>query len=353
MRAARLIAPALVALVTSPAVAAPNVVASIKPLHSLVAAVMDGVGEPALLVQGAASPHGFSLRPSDAAALENADIVFWVGENLETFLPGPLATLSGDATAVEMLEIEGLTLLETREGGLFEAHSHDHDNETIDDHHAGDDDHADHDDGADDDHDHDDHAHEDHAHDDDAHEEHAHDAHDHDHGGINGHIWLDTQNARLMVAAITDALIEADPENAEIYNANGLALSQDLSALEDEISATLDPLAGTPYFVFHDAYHYFGARFGVEATGSFTVNPEIAPGAGRLSEIQDTLAETGATCVFTEPQFSPALVETIADATGARIGVLDPLGADLADGPELYPQLIRNLAANLADCLSS
>ncbi|WP_404400142.1 zinc ABC transporter substrate-binding protein ZnuA [Pelagibacterium halotolerans] len=343
-RAAPLITPAFIALVTSPAVAAPNVVASVKPIHSLVAAVMEGVGEPALLVDGAASPHGFSLKPSDAAELEDADLVFWVGEGLEAFLPGPLETLAGDATAVEMMEIEGLTVLETREGGLFEGHDHDHDNETIDDHHDGNDDHDDHHDDAGDEHGHDEDGHD--------HEEHAHDEHD-EHGGVDAHIWLDPQNARLMVAAIADALIAVDPENAETYNTNGLALSQELSALEDEISATLAPFRGTPYFVFHDAYHYFGARFGIEATGSFTVNPEIAPGAGRLAEIEETLNETGATCVFTEPQFSPAVVETIAEATGAKVGVLDPLGADLTDGPGLYPELMRDLASNLATCLSS
>lgn len=315
-RAARWIAPAALALfAASPALAAPQVVASIKPVHSLVAGVMQGVGTPGLIVQGAASEHGYALRPSDAARIEGADLVFWIGPELETYLTNVLDTLAADAAVVELMDIDGLTLLDLREGGLFEAHAHG-------------------DEGHDDEHDHG-HDHED----------------DHGHDHADAHIWLDPQNARLMVAAIAEALIAVDPENAETYNANGLALSQRISALEDEIAATLVGLSDTSWFVFHDAYHYFEARFGVEATGSFTVNPEIAPGAGRLNEIRGVVEASAAVCLFAEPQFSPAVVETIAEGTGATLGTLDPLGADIADGPELYFELMRGLAGSLAGCL--
>lgn len=332
------IAPAAIALfAASPALAAPNVVATVKPLHSLVAAVMDGVCSPELLVHGAASPHGFSLRPSDAAKLESADVVFWIGEDLETFLPGPLASLAGNANVVEMMDVEGMTILEMREGGLFEAHSHDHEPEHDHGHNRDEHDHG-HDDHEDD-HDHHDHEHDSHTHE-----------HDHAHG--DGHIWLDPQNARLMVAAIADTLIVADPENAAAYDANGRAVVARLAELEAEIDAALEPARGQPFFVFHDAYHYFEARFGIEATGSFTVNPEIAPGAARLTEIQETVNENEAACLFSEPQFSPAIISTIAEGTSAKIGVLDPLGADIEDGPELYFTLLRNLAASLSACLA-
>lgn len=360
-----LIAPAAIALLAaSPALAAPNVVATIKPLHSLVAGVMEGVGEPQLLIQGAASPHGFSLRPSDAAALESADLVFWIGEDLETFLSGPLESLASGATAIEMMDVPGMTILDLREGGLFEAHGHgdeaghddhgdDHDDHAHEDEHAHDrDDDADHDhahDHAEDEHAHDDHEHDDHDHDHD-HDAVAAEGHDHAHG--DGHIWLDPQNARLMVAAITDALITADPDNGETYNANGQALTERLDALQAEIDAALEPVRGKPFFVFHDAYHYFEARFDIEATGSFTVNPEIAPGAGRLTEIQGVIAETDAVCVFAEPQFSPQVIETVSQGTDARVGTLDPLGAEIEDGPDLYFTLIENLAASLNECLA-
>ena len=206
---------------------------------------------------------------------------------------------------------------------------------------------------AEDDHDHDhDHAQDDHAHEDDhVHEDHEHEdaAHDHAHG--DAHIWLDPQNARLMVAAIADALIAADPENAEAYNANGRALAERLSTLEADITAQLASVSDAPFFVFHDAYQVFENRFGLSATGSFTVNPEIAPGAGRLTEIRDVVAQTGAVCIFAEPQFSPQVIETVAQGTDARIGVLDPLGAQIPDGPDLYFTLLETMAQNLADCL--
>lgn len=339
------IIPAAISLfAAAPALAAPHVVATVKPLHSLVAGVMEGAGTPELLIQGAASPHGFSMRPSEAAKLESADIIFWIGEDMETFLDGPLDSLAGNALEIEMMAVDGMTILDLREGGLFETHSHDHHDHDDGHGHGHEHDHQGHDHSHDDGHDHDD----DHGHHHD--HDHEHDSgHDHEHG--DAHIWLDPQNARLMVAAIADALIEADPDNAEIYNANGQTMVARLSALEAEIEAQLEPVRGEPFFVFHDAYHYFEARFGIEATGSFTVNPEIAPGAGRLTQIREVVAETGAVCIFAEPQFSPQVIETVAEGTDARIGVLDPLGAEIPDGPELYFELIQNLADSLTGCL--
>lgn len=330
-KALALLVPAAAFFAATPALAAPNVVATIKPLHSLVAGVMEGVGTPELLIEGTASPHGFSLRPSDAGKLESADLVFWIGEDLETFLDGPLETISANATKIEMMDVEGMNILALREGGLFEAHSHD-------------------DEGGDhDEHEHDDH---DHAQDEHAHENEHEQEHDHAHEHGDAHLWLDPDNARLMVAAIADALIAADPENAQTYNANGQALAARLNALQAEIDARLAPARGTPFFVFHDAYHAFEESFDIEATGSFTVNPEIAPGAGRLTEIRAVVEQEGAACLFAEPQFSPQVIETIADGTGARIGTLDPLGAAIADGPKLYFTLMNTMADSLLDCLA-
>src|SRR5690606_30064357 len=269
------------------------------------------VGEPALLVQGAASAHTYALRPSDAQALEGADIVFWIGPDMETFLEDPLETLATGATTSAMVDVAGMELLPVREGGLFEAHDHDHEA--------------------------------------DGHDDHNHD--DHDHGAFDAHIWLDPHNARLMVAAITEALIAADPENAAAYDANGLALSQDLSALDAEIAASLDGVEGA-WFAFHDAYHSFEARYDIEARGSFTINPEVAPGAARLIEIREAIEAVGGACIFAEPQFSESVIATVASETGARVGVLDPLGASLDPGRDLYFELLRGLAANLKDCLT-
>nr|WP_323015355.1 zinc ABC transporter substrate-binding protein [Devosia sp.] len=294
-------------LLTGAATAAPRVVASIKPVHALVSSVMAGVGEPALIVKGAASPHTYSLRPSDAAALESADIVFWTGHGLELFLANALDTLAPQAEVVELAETPGIELLPLREGGAFEPHSH-----------------------GEEDHDHD---------------------HGHEHEEGDMHFWLDPRNAALMVSEIAAVLAEADPENADAYAANAEAERSRLEALEAELRQTLAPLAGKPFLVFHDAYQYFEHRFGLDVAGTVTVSPDAMPGAARIDELRAKVRELGATCVFAEPNFEPAIIRTITEGTSARAGTLDPEGSALAEGPDLYPNLLRGLAAGLVECL--
>jgi zinc transport system substrate-binding protein len=296
------------------ALAAPTVVASTKPVHALVAAVMDGVGEPGLIVKGATSPHTYSLRPSDAAALESADVVFWTGHGLELFLGDALATLSTKARTVELADAEGIALLPMREGGAFEAHSH------------GDEDHD--------------------------HEGHDHEEHDHEHGEEGDmHFWLDPENAKLMVTEIASVLAEVDPENASAYQVNAEAELVRLDQLEEELRETLKPVEGKPFIVFHDAYQYFEQRFGLTAAGSITVSPEVAPGAARIEELRAKVRELGATCLFAEPNFEPTVINTIAEGTEAKVGVLDPEGSALTEGKGLYEELLRGLAAGLVECL--
>ncbi len=304
-------------LLTGTAMAAPEVVASTKPIHSLVSAVMGDLGTPSLIVKGAASPHTYSLRPSDAAALESADVVFWTGHGMELFLGDALNTLSPQAEVVELAEAPGITLLPLREGGTFEAHSH------------GDEDH---------DHDHD-------------HDHGDHDDHAHDHGEGDMHFWLDPENAKLMVSQIATVLSEADPENATTYQVNAEAELVRLDELTEELRETLTPVEGKPFIVFHDAYQYFEARFGLEVAGTVTVSPEVMPGAARIDELRAKVKELGATCVFAEPNFEPAIVRTIVEGTDANAGVLDPEGASLTEGVDLYPDLLRGLANGLVDCL--
>lgn len=313
-----------------------QVVTSIKPVHSLVAGVMEGVGEPALILQGAGSPHTYSMRPSQARMLANADLVFWVGPGLEVFLEKPLETLAGEATQVALSDSDGLTLLEMREGGAFEAHSHGDDHDDHDDHdHDGDE------------HDGDEHGHDDHDHEA---EEDGHD-HAHDHGP-DAHLWLDPDNAKIMVSAIAEALGAADAENASAYAANAAALNERIEALRTELSAELEPVRDRPFIVFHDAYQYFENEFGLAAAGSITVSPEIIPGAQRVDEIRTKVRELDAACVFAEPQFEPRLVEVVTEGTDAKSGVLDPLGADIEDGKDLYFELMRGMAASLKTCLT-
>jgi zinc transport system substrate-binding protein len=309
---------------------APRVVASIKPIHSLVAGVMQGVGEPDLLVLGTGSEHSYSVRPSQARALTEADVVFWVGETMETFLIKPLQALAGNAEVVELWQVPGLTLLPTREGGMWEAHDRWHEHADAD---------ADHGEGE--------HAgeHEDEgAGDHDADEDHA-------HGEIDMHIWLDPGNAKVLVPAIASALSAADPGNASTYQANAARLGERLDQVDRSLQGRLATVADRPYVVFHDAYQYFEHRYGVKAVGAITINPTLRPSAQRLQEIHGRLEDLDAACVFAEPQFEPALVDTVIEGTGASKGVLDPLGAALDAGPQQYFQLIIGIADSLVACL--
>jgi zinc transport system substrate-binding protein len=283
-----------------------KVVASVKPIHSLVAGVMKGVAEPSLLVKGGASPHSFNLRPSDARALNQADLVFWVGEDLETFLAKPIQSLAGKAQPVALMEESGLTLLPTREGGAWEKHE--------------------------------DHGPEDHAHED-------------EHGTHDAHVWLDVDNARKMVATIAGKLSERDSANAARYQANAASLTERLTALDAELKTTLAPVKDRPFVVFHDAYHYLEDRYGLNAVGAITVSPDQRPSAQRLSQLRSKISSLDAACVFAEPQFEPTLVATVVEKTAAKRGTLDPLGAALDDGPELYFTLMRGMAASLVSCL--
>jgi zinc transport system substrate-binding protein len=293
---------------------APDVVVSIKPIHSLVAAIMDGVGTPDLIVDGAASPHTYALKPSNARALQDAKVVFWVGPGMEAFLEKPLSALGANAIVVELDRAPGITKLKFREGGAFEAH--DDGDEPAES--AG----------------------------------HDHDHHDHDHEEFDTHLWLDPHNAKAMTAEITTTLVAADPANALTYEANQKALDDKLDALDAEIASTLAPVRSKPFIVFHDAYQYFERRYGVRVAGSITVSPESIPGAQRVSEIHGKLAELGATCVFAEPQFEPKLVNVVLEGTSAKSGILDPEAATLPQGPDLYFDLMRGIANSLKTCLS-
>ena len=283
-----------------------HVVASIKPIHSLVAAVMQGVGEPALIVKGAASPHTYTMKPSDAAALAQANVVFWTGHDMEKFMEKPLASLSGKATAVALLETPAIATLKPREGGTFEPHEH---------------------------------------------EGEAHADHDHEEK-TDPHFWLDPENARAAVKVIAATLSAADPAHATVYSENAARTDANLATLEANIAAELAPFKNKPFIVFHDAYQYFEKRFGLSATGSVTVSPEVQPGAARIAEIEKKIRTLGAVCIFSEPQFEPKLMDTIAAGTKTFRGELDPEGASLTEGPDLYPQLLQALADNLKGCLS-
>ena len=302
-----------------------RVITSIKPVHSLVSAVMAGVGEPYLMVQGTTSPHTFSLRPSDAVRLENAQIIFLVDRSIETSLVKPAHTLGGNAPVFMLSETKGLVLRKFREDRAFETHSHEtnHAHEHHEDagHHAGH--------GI-------------------AHEKDPHPAE----GPYDMHVWLDPENAGVMARKIAEVLSEADPDNAAVYAANARTLQHRLDELTAKITTDLIPVRDKSFILLHDAYQYFEARFGLRASGSVMVDPVHAPSAQRIQKLRNKVQELGAVCVFSEPQFSSRLIEVITENTQARVGVLDPLGATIEAGPEAYFTLLHDLATSFRECLA-
>jgi len=289
----------------------PNVVVSIKPLHAWASAVMEGVGTPELLVKGTGSEHGYALKPSDADMLSKANIVFIDNKHMETFLVKPLETLAPKAEVVALSEASGVKLLPLREGGMFDPHHHgdEHGSE-----------HAD---------------------------------HDHNHGEHDLHFWLDPMNAVAATYAIADDLSKLDPDHAARYHANAEKYVKTLKNTIDQIQKKVAPYKGLHFIVFHDAYHYFENRFGLKAAGSITIDPEHQPGAKRLQTIHQKIKDLNAVCVFSEPQFEPAVVSIVIEGTNAKKGVLDPLGVNLEPGKDAYPALLNEISDSLIKCAQS
>ena len=287
-----------------------KVVASIKPIHSLASYLMDGVGKPDLIVDGYNSPHGFALKPSHAKMLQNADLIFWVGEDLETFLEKPLKSIAKKAEKIELMEIKGLKKLEFRERNIFE----DHDD------------------------------HKEHGHKKDKHDDH----HGHAHGEYDPHIWLDPMNAKVILSEMAEHLIENDQENASKYKANLKKAHKDLDKLTKKVKSQLNK--DFKSIVFHDAYQYFEKRFDVNVLGAFTVNTDVLPGAEQLAEIREVIEHEKVSCVFSEPQFNPDIIKAVAKDTNIKTGVIDPLGATLNPGKTLYFDLISNMSKSFKGC---
>ena len=302
----------------------PKVAVDIAPVHSLVSKVMNGLGKPNLIIPAEASPHEYQLRPSEAKALQEAKLVFWIGEDLTPWLEKGLSTLAKDATITTLLKADGIELLDFREGALFEAH-----------------DHSDHDD-------HDDHDHGKHKKKDD-HDDHA--GHEgHDHGEHDPHAWLSPGIAKVWLNLIAAKLSEVDPSNASTYFSNASLANKDLDSLSDEINKILDPIRKEKFVVFHDAYQYFEKHFNISASGAISLGDASDPSPARLKEIKERVEKEDIHCVLAEPQYNEGLVKAVIEGTHANNAVIDPLGVTLEIGPNLYDKLIRNLAINLSKC---
>ena len=288
----------------------PQVTTDIPVTHSLVTRVMAGIGTPDLIVNRGASPHDYSLRPSNAASLEAADVVFWISSELTPWLEGALKTLAADAKVIELMDTKASTVLPFRDGATFETHSHRH-----------------------------------------KHDEDGHDEDEHATVNIDPHGWLDPDNGKTWLDVIATELSKIDPENTDIYFDNVSQGKTDIDAVISEIDATLATFRGTNFIVYHDAYQYFERRFDVLAAGSISMGDVSDPSPARIAEIRQTVEELDMTCVFSEPQFNPELIATVVDGTKARARVIDPLGTHLTLGADFYLNLLRNIAQTMASCL--
>lgn len=279
----------------------PRVLVSITPFYALVAAVMEGVGTPELLVKPGSSPHEYALRPSDMQRLIKADLIFWGGPLLETFLVKPLSNARKTQTIVEFDNTPKLLLLPLRHSAAWDPDEHEH-------------------------------------------------GHEHD-SNQDMHFWLDPNNAIILTDAIVAGLIKIDPNHADIYKKNAKILKQRLKKLDGNIADELKIIKTIPYIVFHDAYQYFERRYGLKGVGSITLNPEIPPSAKRLNTIRTTIEKSKAVCVFREPQFQPKLVDSIVEDLGVKTGELDPIGQASQNNPKGYFTLLENLAHAIKQCL--
>nr|WP_314477707.1 zinc ABC transporter substrate-binding protein [uncultured Pseudomonas sp.] len=278
-----------------------RVLTSIKPLQQIAAAVQDGVGSPEVLLPPGASPHHYALRPSDVRRVADADLLYWIGPDMEGFLPRVLASRSKATVPVQSLP--GMKLRHFGE----DSHSHDED----------------------------------------------HDDHDHDHrpGSLDAHLWLSSVNARVIAAKMAADLASADPANADRYKRNLTAFTQRLDALDARIKARVSGVAGKPYFVFHEAFDYFEAEYGLKHTGVFSVASEVQPGAQHVAAMRKRLQEVGKTCVFSEPPLRPRLAETLTAGLPVRLAELDALGGTDPVNAQGYERLLDKLGSDLASCL--
>ena len=288
-----------------------QILTSIKPLQLIAAAIQDGQGEPQVLLPPGASPHYFVLRPSDAKRLDKADLFYWIGPDLENFLPRLLSKRSKLSVAVQNLPELHLQY-------FGDEHKHDHK---------------------------------------DDHKQQANDLLEHDHahqpGAVDAHLWLLPENARVIAARISADLSQRDPDNAKAYAANLHAFSQRLQTLDQQLQAELAPVQDKSFFVFHEAFNYFEQAYGLKHAGVFAISHELQPGAKHVNQMRTRLQQAGPSCVFSEPPMQPRLAHTLADGLPVTLAELDALGSDLPVSAQAYEQLLKNLATQFSACLAT
>ncbi|MDB2461182.1 zinc ABC transporter substrate-binding protein [Gammaproteobacteria bacterium] len=278
-----------------------EIVVSVKPLHSLVSAITEGSNKTSLLVDGSMSPHNFALKPSHAKLLNNARVVFYIDDQLESALKKTVRGLPKNIKIVQVSKNKKLKLLPNRAGDDWEEDGHDH--------------------------------------------------HDHGHGSYDIHFWLDPHNAIEIIKGIIQELSKVYPENINAYKENAKKLIKDIENTDLVIKSMLNPIKDKPYIVFHDAYQYFEKAYNLKPVGSILLDPELPPSAKRIIKIKSKIKSLNASCVFKEPQFRGKIINTVIESTDTKVGILDPLGVDIDSGPTMYTKLLKNIAENLSSCL--
>ncbi len=299
-----ILAAALLAWCSGTAHAELRVVTTVKPIHSLVASVMGGIGKPYLIVKGAASPHTYAMKPSDAAALQNAQVIFRVGGPFERFLEAAIKNGNASANVVSMSDISNVRRLPYRTGQAWGTAKH---------HHHG----------------------------------HKHDSKE----DFDPHIWLDPHNALQMVGAIAQTLGLEQPSRMFDFARNAAAVAARIKDLQAATEATVGPIRNRPFLVFHDAFQYFENAFNIRAIGAVSLGESRSPGARRIKTLRREIAARKVVCVFAEPQFEPQIIATLIEGTAVRRGVLDPIGARIRAGPDAYFQMMQSNANALVSCL--
>ena len=279
-----------------------EIVVSVKPLHSLVSSITEGSNSVSLLIDGSMSPHNFALKPSHAKLLNNARVVFYIDNQLESALKKTVKGLPKNVKVIQVSKIKKLKLLSTREGNNWEEDGHDH--------------------------------------------------HDHGHGSYDVHFWLNPNNAIKIIKGITQELSKVYPENIGNYKKNAKKAIKKIKKADLEVKSILNSVQEKPYIVFHDAYQYFEESYNLKPVGSVLLDPELPPSAKRIIQIRSKIKSLNASCVFKEPQFRGKIIDTVVEDTNVKVGILDPLGAEIEEGPDMYTKLLKNLAINLNKCLA-
>ena len=333
-----------------------GVITTIQPINSLVSAVIGDTGKTISLIPADISPHEYKLKPSDAKKMQEANIIFFVSNHLESSVTKVFKNLPKNIKIIDLLEETGIEHLAIRDNEAWERHDH-HGHDDHDDHekhgkkHDDHDDHEKHGKKHDDHDDHDKHAkkHDDH----DDHEKHGkkHDDHDDHQSKDDVHIWLSPDNAIKIVEKVSKELSLLFPDNASKYSENSNKMIDEIKKLKNELAKDLAPIKGKPYVVFHDAYQYFEKTFDLNAVGSVALEGDIASSPKQISFIKDKIKKLNASCVFQEPQFDSKLVKIVVEGTNAQIGTLDPLGVNISGKENFYIQLLKNMAKSLKECL--